>query len=62
MIVPTAPAGMVAAWGKDDQKLYIVLESRLVAARLGGRAVPASQAARSPSDVDLWERLFALRG
>jgi len=34
----------------------------LVVARLGGRAVPASQAAWSPFDVDLWERLIAVRG
>ncbi len=61
-MVPAAPTSMVAAWGKDDQKLYIVPESRLVVARLGGRAVPASQAAWSPFDVDLWERLIALRG
>jgi len=61
-VVPAAPTDMVAAWGKDDQKLYIVPGSRLVVARLGGRAVPASQAARSPFDVDLWERLIALRG
>lgn len=62
MLVPTAPASLVAALGKDDQKLYIVPEHRLVVARLGGRAVPSSQAARSPFDVDLWERLVALRG
>jgi len=61
-VVPVAPTDMVAAWGKDDQKLYIVPGSRLVVARLGGRAVPASRAARSPFDVDLWERLIALRG
>ena len=61
-LVPSAPTSMVAAWGKDDQKLYIVPESRLVVARLGGRAVPQSQAARSPFDVDLWDRLVALRG
>lgn len=60
-LVPTAPAGMVAALGKDDQKLYIVPEHRLVVARLGGRAVLESQAARSSFDADLWERLTALR-
>jgi len=62
MLVPSAPAGLVAALGMDDQKLYIVPEHRLVVARLGGRAVPSSEAARSPFDVDLWERLIALRG
>ena len=61
-LVPTAPSSMVAALGKDDQKLYIVPEHRLVVVRLGGRAVPESQAARSTLDVDLWERLTALRG
>ncbi len=61
-LVPSAPNSMVAALGKDDQKLYIVPASRLVVARLGGRAVPEPQAARSPFDVDLWERLVALRG
>jgi len=62
ILVPSAPAGLVAALGMDDQKLYIVPEHRLVVARLGGRAVPASQAAWSPFDNDLWERLIALRG
>jgi len=62
MVVPTAPASLVAALGKDDQKLYIVPEHRLVVARLGGRAVPSSEAARSPFDADLWELLSALRG
>jgi hypothetical protein len=47
--------------GKDDQKLYIVAENRMVVARLGGRAVTASQAARSPFDIDLWERISELR-
>jgi CubicO group peptidase (beta-lactamase class C family) len=61
-LVPAAPSSMVAALGKDDQKLYIVPEHRLVVARLGGRAVPAGQAARSPFDAELWERLSALRG
>jgi CubicO group peptidase (beta-lactamase class C family) len=61
-LVPTAPASMVAALGKDDQKLYVVPEHRLVVARLGGRGVPATQAARSTFDVDLWERLGSLRG
>jgi len=61
-VVPAAPTSMVAAWGKDDQKMYIVPEGRLVVARLGGRAVPSSQAAWSRFDVDLWERLNARRG
>ena len=60
-VVPAAPTSMVAAWGKDDQKMYIVPEGRLVVARLGGRAVPSSQAAWSRFDVDLWERLNARR-
>ena len=62
MVVPTAPASLVAALGKDDQKLYIVPEHRLVVARLGGRAAPSSEAARSPFDEDLWQLLSALRG
>lgn len=61
-LVPGAPTSLVAALGKDDQKLYIVPESRLVVARLGQRTAPESQAARSSFDVDLWGRLIALRG
>lgn len=61
-IVPAAPPSMVGAWGKDDQKLYVVPGQRLLVARLGGRAVPTSQAAWSPFDQQLWERLAVLRG
>ena len=61
-IVPAAPADMVAAWGKDDQKMYVVPDRQLVVARLGGRAVPVSHPAWSSFDVELWERLSLLRG
>ncbi len=60
-MVPSAPVGTVAAWGKDDQKLYISPDQRLVVARLGGRAVPTSQAAWSSFDRELWDRLVVLR-
>ncbi len=60
-LVPSAPAGMVAALGKDDQKLYLVVELGLAVARLGGKAVAASQPARSSFDDDLWKLLSRLR-
>ncbi len=61
-LVPSAPAGMVAALGKDDQKLYLVPDLRLAVARLGGKAVAETQLARTSFDVDLWQLLSRMRG
>ncbi len=61
-IVPSAPSDMVAALGKDDQKLYISADLELVVARLGGSGSAKSEFARSDFDNELWTRLTALRG
>lgn len=61
-MVPSAPADMVAALGKDDQKLYLSSALDLVVARLGGSGSDKSEAARSAYDIELWSRLSALRG
>ena len=60
-LVPSAPAGMVAALGKDDQKLYLVADLGLAVARLGGKAVTRTQPARSSFDDDLWQLLSRMR-
>lgn len=61
-IVPSAPTDMVAALGKDDQKLYLSSDLELVVARLGDSGSAKSKFARSDYDVELWTRLSTLRG
>ncbi len=59
-VISTAPADLVAALGRDDQKLYVSRRLGVVVARLGAQAYPAQ---RAPSfDVDLWALLTQLRG
>ena len=60
-LVPSAPPSMVAALGKDDQKLYLVADLGLAVARLGGKAVSETQLARSSFDEDLWQLLSRMR-
>ena len=60
-LIPSAPADLVAALGKDDQKLYVSRDLDLVVARLGAKASPEVRAALSTFDDPLWERLVALR-
>jgi CubicO group peptidase (beta-lactamase class C family) len=60
-LVPSAPSDMVAALGKDDQKLYICPSLELVVVRLGAKADPTSKLALSSFDNDLWTRLIAER-
>jgi CubicO group peptidase (beta-lactamase class C family) len=60
-LIPSAPADLVAALGKDDQKLYVSRELDLAVARLGAKASPEVRAALSTFDDPLWERLVALR-
>ena len=50
-LIPTAPADLVAALGKADQKLYISQELGLVVARLGEKADPESRPALSTFDA-----------
>lgn len=60
-LIPSAPADVVAALGKDDQKLYVSRELGLVAARLGEKASAAVRPALSTFDDSLWSMLLALR-
>ena len=60
-LVPSAPSSLVAALGKDDQKLYLVPDLGLAVARLGGKAVAETQLARSSFDDDLWQLLSRMR-
>ena len=52
---------MVAALGKDDQKLYVSPQLSLVVVRLGDRAVPEGRQALSSFDEQLWTMLTRLR-
>lgn len=61
-LIPSAPADMVAALGKDDQKLYVSRDLSLVVVRVGDRAVPEARQALSSFDDQLWSMLTRLRG
>lgn len=61
-LIPTGPTDLVAAMGKDDQRLYISRELGLSVARLGGRSDPAAPVTLSSFDTVLWEMLTRLRG
>jgi CubicO group peptidase (beta-lactamase class C family) len=60
-LIPSAPADLVAALGKDDQKLYVSRADDLVVVRLGDKADPTSKLALSDFDNQLWARLRAER-
>ena len=60
-LIPTAPADLVAALGKADQKLYISRALDLVVARLGDKADPEARPALSTFDAALWSMLDRLR-
>ncbi len=61
-LIPSAPNDMVAALGKDDQKMYVSPALSLVVARVGDRAVPEARQALSSFDDQLWSMLSRLRG
>ncbi|HEX8270347.1 MAG TPA: serine hydrolase [Flavobacterium sp.] len=58
-IVSTGPADMYMALGKDDQKIYVVPSKKLVIIRMGDSA-DGVNAALSPFDEELWEKLNLL--
>ena len=60
-LIPSAPADLVAALGKDDQKLYVSRELDLVVARLGDKASTEVRSALSSFDDELWSMLLDLR-
>ncbi|UYZ61582.1 serine hydrolase [Hymenobacter weizhouensis] len=57
-LVPTAPADMVAALGKNDQKIYVVPSRGLVVVRQG-KSADSPRLAASSFDTELWRYLTA---
>ncbi|MDO7877096.1 serine hydrolase [Hymenobacter sp. ASUV-10] len=58
-LTPSAPADMIAALGKNDQKIYVVPSLGLVVVRQGASA-GAPRLALSSFDTELWTRIMAL--
>jgi len=58
-LVPDAPDDLVAALGKDDQKIYVCRSLDVVVTRIGGSAGPRSLGALSGFDTELWRRIVA---
>ena len=57
-LIPSAPADLIAALGKNDQKLYVVPSLGLVVVRQGNSAGASRQAASS-FDTELWTKIMA---
>ena len=55
-LVPNAPADMVAAMGKDEQRIYIVPSKNLVIIRMGEATVSGDNFALSSFDNAFWEK------
>lgn len=55
-LVPNAPADMVAAMGKDEQRIYIVPSKNLVIIRMGEATVSKGNFALSSFDNVFWEK------
>ena len=60
-MIPTAPADMYAALGKNDQKVYVVPSQKIVVIRMGESAGNI-QLAVSSFDSELWGKLKAIFG
>lgn len=58
-LIPSAPADLIAALGKNDQKIYVVPSLGLVVVRQG-RSAGASRLAVSSFDTELWTRIMAV--
>jgi hypothetical protein len=57
-LIPSAPADLIAALGKNDQKIYVVPSLGLVVVRQGNTA-GASRLAASSFDTELWTKIMA---
>lgn len=55
-LIPTAPDDLIAALGKNDQKIYVVPSQNLVVIRLG-EAANAENFTLSTFDTDIWKLL-----
>jgi CubicO group peptidase (beta-lactamase class C family) len=60
-MIPSAPADLFAALGKNDQKVYVVPSKKLVVIRMGDSA-GNPQLALSSFDTELWDKLKAIIG
>ena len=60
-LIPTAPADLFAALGKNDQKVYVVPSQKLVVIRMGESAGNV-QLALSSFDTELWGKLKTIIG
>ena len=58
-LIPTAPPDLLAALGKNDQKIYVVPSLGLVVVRQG-QSAGASRLAASSFDNELWTRIMAV--
>ena len=58
-MVPGAPNDMIAALGKNDQKVYVIPSQRMVVVRMGNAAGNV-QLAASSFDNELWTRMGQL--
>lgn len=58
-IIPSGPADMYMALGKNDQKIYVVPSKRMVVVRMGD-AADAETAALSDFDEVLWQKINAV--
>jgi CubicO group peptidase (beta-lactamase class C family) len=58
-LIPTAPAEMYCALGKNDQKIYVVPSRKIVIIRMGD-AADGSNMALSDFDEVLWEKISAV--
>jgi len=58
-LIPAAPADLIAALGKNDQKIYVAPSRGLVVIRQGASA-GAGRQALSSFDNELWRRIMAL--
>jgi len=60
-LIPNAPAGMYAAMGAHDERIYIVPSKNMVIVRMGDASDPSNPSfALSGFDTALWEKLNAL--
>ena len=60
-LIPTAPADMFMALGKNDQKIYIIPSKKMVVIRMGDVANPDNPTfALSNFDSVLWQKISAL--
>ena len=58
-IIPTAPADMYMALGKNDQKIYVIPSQKMVVIRMGD-AADSVNLALSDFDETLWTKISAL--